>query len=138
MEQNKELKLIKDDGTEISCEIIFTYYSEEYKKNYVVFSVPEEEMLSAASYEIKEDGTNGELVFIEDEKEWEMLEEVVGDYYENSEDEEECECGCNHHENCDCEEECQCNHDEHECQCENDEHECKCENDEHECCGHKN
>lgn len=130
MEQNKELKLIKDDGTEITCEILFTYFSEEYNKNYVVFEVPGEEMLSAASYDVNEDGTSGDLVFISDDAEWKMLEEVVADYFENQEDDEddeehECCCGkghCHDDKECDCDEECDC---DGECECHSSEKECK-------------
>ena len=123
MNKNNELKLIKEDGTEIVCEILFTYYSEEYDKNYVIFEVPAEGMLSAASYEVLEDGTNGELIFIEDAQEWEMLEEVVDDYYNSLEEQEEgCHCGCHG----ECDEDC-------DCECDDD---CDCE--EHSCgCGHK-
>ena len=114
MERNNELKLIKDDGTEIVCEILFTYFSEDYNKNYVIFEVPGEGMLSAASYEVLEDGTNGELIFIEDEEEWAMLEEVVEDYYANLEEGCDCDCDCD----CDCEDDdCECDH--HHCNCHN-------------------
>ena len=34
--------IITKNGKEVKCQIIFTYYSEEFKKNYVVFK-PEDE-----------------------------------------------------------------------------------------------
>ena len=76
------MTIIKD-GKEVKCRIIFTYYSEEYKKNYVIFQPEDENVISAMSY-IDEGKDSGVLNAIETDEEWDMLEEVVNDYYENN------------------------------------------------------
>ena len=38
MENNKmTFKIIGDDGKEIECEVLFTFESDETKKNYIVY-----------------------------------------------------------------------------------------------------
>ena len=118
MNNNRELKLIKDDGSEIVCEILFTYYSEDFKSDYVIFVVPEEDCVSAAKYSVNENGDAGELTLIDSEEEWEMIEEVLESYYESLENEEDEECGCGcgcHHGECD-HEDCDCDHEDCECE----------------------
>ena len=88
--------IITKNGKEVKCKIIFTYYSEEFKKNYVVFQPEDEDVISAMSY-VEEGETSGTLTAIESDDEWEMLEEVVNDYYDDKGDagcEGSCE-GCN-------------------------------------------
>ena len=118
MNNNRELKLIKDDGSEIVCEILFTYYSEDFKSDYVIFVVPEEDCVSAAKYSVNENGDAGELTLIDSEEEWEMIEEVLESYYESLENEEDEECGCGcgcHHGECN-HEDCDCDHEDCECE----------------------
>lgn len=88
--------IITRDGKEVKCTIIFTYYSEEFKKNYVVFQPEDENVISAMSY-VEDKDNSGVLSAIETEEEWDMLEEVVNDYYDKKGDsccEGSCE-GCN-------------------------------------------
>ena len=74
--ENKEnqLTIIDENGNEILCEVLFTFNSEEFNKNYVVFypvgSEEEDGTISvmAASYVELEDGTCGELSEVTDEK----------------------------------------------------------------------
>ena len=98
--------IITKDGKEVRCRIIFTYYSEEFKKNYVIFQPEDENIISAMSY-VEDGEKSGMLNAIETEEEWNMLEEVVNDYYEDKGDaccEGSCE-GCNGCASCeDCEE----------------------------------
>ena len=103
--------LIDKDGNEVKAQILFTYYSEEFKKHYVVF-MPENANgeVAAASYK-EEDATNGSLEPITTDEEWELLEE----YVESLENAHECHCEgeCHCGEECDCDGEC----DEEECCC---------------------
>ena len=115
MEKNEnQLTFIDEQGNEVLCEILFTFNSEEFNKNYVLFyPVGSEDEdgnveVMAASYVEKEDGTCGELHDIETDEEWELIEEMLESFSED------CDC-----EECDCEE------------CEEDEEEHCC------CCGHK-
>lgn len=78
------LVLTKDNGEEIVCDILFTYHSEQFNKDYVIFQPRGEEQLSAASY-VEEGEGKGSLQGIETDEEWSMLEELVNDYYSEQE-----------------------------------------------------
>lgn len=108
---DRTLTLIQDDGKEIICDILFTYFYEKTNKNYVVFQVRETQEVSAATYE--EDGAKeGRLGRIETEEEWAMLEELLDDYASNLDDEEGCGGSCSSCSGCggecDCDGECDC------------------------------
>ena len=88
MEHNEEINMltvIDEDGNEIECEILFTFDSEEYAKAYVVYTPLDEEFLDeegypqvhVSAYTVDESGNEGGLEPIEDEAEWDMVEEVV-------------------------------------------------------------
>lgn len=117
---DQQLTIIDEEGNEILCQILFTFESEEFKKNYVLFYPLEGDedddnvTVMAASYEEGENGI-GELKEIESDEEWDLIEDVLGQYEEqfteddcdeNCEceacegDDDECECGCHchHHE----------------------------------------
>lgn len=74
--------LIGDNNEKIICDILFTYYSEVFDKNYVVFNPRGTDECSAASYVTKEDGTS-DLSEITSDDEWAELEELLDEYYEN-------------------------------------------------------
>jgi len=91
------LTVIDEEGQEIECEILFTFDSAEYQKDYVVYmpigdayvdedGYPE---IHVSSYTTHEDGEGGGLEPIEDEAEWEMVEEVVASFIEEQEDAED-------------------------------------------------
>lgn len=119
-EKENTLTLVDEKGNETLCEILFTFHSETFNKDYVVFAVPgdeesEEQEVSAASY-VEKDGNVGDLHEIETDEEWAEVEEMLGSFLD-----EECDCDECHCEDCDCE----------DC---NGEHEC-CDG---ECCHHHN
>ena len=73
--------ITKEDGTEITCDILFTFHSDETEKNYVLYvEVDDEEGNVYASSYSDEDGLIGELFEIPESnvEEWEMIEEVLG------------------------------------------------------------
>ncbi|HHU55882.1 MAG TPA: DUF1292 domain-containing protein [Acholeplasmataceae bacterium] len=94
MENEDRLIYIDEDGNEVLCEILFTYESEKFKKNYVLFypvgdeEDDEEFEVMAASYEPQEDGSVGQLMEIESDEEWEMLQEVFDTFMETEYDDE--------------------------------------------------
>jgi uncharacterized protein YrzB (UPF0473 family) len=57
--EKQYITLINDDGSETLAEILFTYHSEEFNKNYVVFLPQDGEGVAAASY--VENGNQGSL-----------------------------------------------------------------------------
>ena len=91
------LTVIDEEGQEIECEILFTFDSPEYKKDYVVYMPIGDEYIDedgfpeihVSSYTTNEDGEGGGLEPIEDEAEWEMIEEVVASFIESQEDDED-------------------------------------------------
>ena len=100
--KDNQLIFTDDEGKEQICDILFTYDSEEFNKSYVFFTKEDPEYLdeiqvSCAAYIPNDDGT-GELVAVESDEEWEMLEEVFSKFTEDNND--ECE-GCDSYGNCD-------------------------------------
>ena len=89
MKEN-EIVIVKDDGTEVVCEILFTH--EANGKNYVLFTMPDEEEIMAARYVPHADGSeDGDLLDIETDEEWDMLEELLDQYFEDLEESDEPE-----------------------------------------------
>lgn len=72
--------ITKADGSEITCDILFTFHSDETDKDYVLYveSNDEEGHVYASSF-VDEDGLIGELHEIPEssEEEWAMIEEVL-------------------------------------------------------------
>ena len=114
----KDEKVLKDDqlvftdeqGNEVLCDIIFTYHSDDFNKDYVFFSQVGSEdedgkvEVGVASY-VPTDGAIGELMAVESDEEWDMLEEVFNSYAsecdcedcEECDEECDCDCDCCHH-----------------------------------------
>lgn len=105
--EKQYITLINEDGSETLAEVLFTYYSEEFKKNYVVFLPEDNDGVAAASY--VENGSEGSLEQITTEEEWELIERLLDEYVSQLEESFEG-CGC---EECDCDGEC----DGEECEC---------------------
>ncbi len=108
--EDRTITLTTEDGKEIVCDILFTYHSDQFKKDYVIFVPRGANEASAASYIEKSDGA-GELQKIETEEEWQMLEDLLNDYYNNLEENENCSGNCGSCSSCggDCDGECDCN-----------------------------
>lgn len=89
--EQEYITLIDDEGNEELYQILITFESEEFDKNYVLVypagSTEEDIELFAFTYEDDENGLEGELNNIETDEEWEMIEEVLGAFV--AEDEEE-------------------------------------------------
>lgn len=78
-----QITLVSDTGEEELATILFTH--EENGHNYVVFEFVESGDVSAATYV---EGENGEGILndIETDEEWEMLDELVEQYFEQLDD----------------------------------------------------
>lgn len=108
--QDRTITLIQEDGKEIVCDILFTYFAEEFEKNYVVFQVRETGEVSAATYD-PTDGKEGRLGRVETEEEWELLEELLNDYAEKMSQGGGCGGNCGGCSGCgseDCDGNCDC------------------------------
>lgn len=81
MEDNKmTFKIIGEDGKEIECEVLFTFESDETKKNYIVYTdnTLDEQgntKVYASIYNPNEENTN--LIPIETDKEWKIIETIL-------------------------------------------------------------
>ena len=81
MENNKmTFKILGDDGKEIECEVLFTFESDETKKNYMVYTdnTLDEQgntKVYASIYNPDEENTN--LIPIETDKEWKIIETIL-------------------------------------------------------------
>ena len=80
MEEKMTFKVINDEGKEVECEALFTFESDETKKNYIVYtdnSLDDEgnTKVYASIYNPDEDETK--LLPIETEKEWKIIETIL-------------------------------------------------------------
>ncbi|HBT60015.1 MAG TPA: hypothetical protein DEA45_04245 [Acholeplasmataceae bacterium] len=64
------------DGEEVICDILFTHYSEEFEKNYVVFQFTDRDEISAAVF-VETDGGEGYFEDVQTDEEWELLDELL-------------------------------------------------------------
>lgn len=86
MQDSTRLTVIDENGKEIEMEIIFTFENDDHSKKYVLYTNPEDENgeVFASLYD-----DEGHLFPVEDENEWQMIEEVFGAYIDEFGDEEE-------------------------------------------------
>ena len=84
-DETMTFKVINDEGKEVECEVLFTFESDETKKNYIVYTdnTTDEEgntKVYASIYNPEEtEGESGEakLMPIESEKEWKIIETIL-------------------------------------------------------------
>jgi len=79
-DETMTFKVINDEGKEVECEVLFTFESDETKKNYIVYTdntVDEEgnTKVYASIYNPDQDETK--LLPIETEKEWKIIETIL-------------------------------------------------------------
>lgn len=79
-EETMTFKVINDEGKEIECEVLFTFESDETKKNYIVYTdntIDEEgnTKVYASIYNPDQDETK--LLPIETDKEWKIIETIL-------------------------------------------------------------
>lgn len=90
-EKQNTITVVDEEGNEILCEILTIVESEEFGKNFVLYSEigsEDEEgyvQIMASSFTPAENGEDGELQPIESEEEWAYLEDIL----EQLDDEEE-------------------------------------------------
>lgn len=96
-DSDRFISIEDQDGNELLYEILFTFVSEDYGKNYVLVfpagTAEEEEVeITAFSYTENEEGDAGELENIETDEEWDMVEEVLATFVsDNNEDDYDIE-----------------------------------------------
>lgn len=85
MEKENIITIVHEDG-EFAAEILFTHEDEVTKKKYIVFQNMETEEISAAIY-VEESETEGYFEDIETDEEWDMLDDLLDEYFDFNEEE---------------------------------------------------
>lgn len=78
--ENNTFKVINDQGVEITCDILFTFDSDETKKSYIVYTDNSKDddgntQVYASIYDPKME--NLKLEPIETEQEWKIIETIL-------------------------------------------------------------
>jgi uncharacterized protein YrzB (UPF0473 family) len=78
------ITVVDENGNEQLCEVLFTFDSEEFGKSYVLYypvgaedNDDEEIEIHASAFSPTEDNVDGELMPIETDAEWDMIEEML-------------------------------------------------------------
>ena len=88
MNEKQKFVVLDDKGKEVVCEPLFTFESEETKKNYVVYTDNSKDKdgnvrVFASIYKVTDKG--GELLPIKREKEWKVIETILESIQEETE-----------------------------------------------------
>ena len=81
MENKNSFTIINDEGEKITCNILFTFDSDETKKSYIVYTDNSKDesgniKVYASIYDPKS-ASEMELLPIETEKEWRVIEKIL-------------------------------------------------------------
>ncbi|WP_343070745.1 DUF1292 domain-containing protein [Bacillus sp. REN10] len=89
----KQITIIDENGNEQLCEVLFTFDSDEFEKSYVLYfpvgaeeDENEEIEIHASSFIPAEDGQDGELMPIESDEEWDLIEEMLNTFLDEEEE----------------------------------------------------
>jgi len=91
MNNENTFTIIDNNGKERVCEVLFTFESEETKKNYIVYtdnSMDNEGNVRVYASIYKTNGDKTELEAIESEREWKIVETILNSIQEESRKEE--------------------------------------------------
>ena len=80
MKEKAEFTVLDDKGNEITCEVLFTFDSEETKKSYIVYTDNTTDdkgnvKVYASIYDPNKEKT--ELIPIETDREWKIIETIL-------------------------------------------------------------
>ena len=81
MEETKKntFQVINDEGKEVTCEVLFTFDSDETKKSYIAYTdntLDEIGNIKVYASIYDKTGESKELLPIESEKEWQIIENI--------------------------------------------------------------
>ena len=87
MNEKNTFTVMDENGKEVTCEVLFTFDSEETKKNYIVYTdnTTDEEgnvRVYASTFDPANEAT--ELKPIETEREWKIIETILESIQEES------------------------------------------------------
>lgn len=80
MEEKTKFTVLDEEGKEVTCEVLFTFDSEETNKSYIVYTdnTTDEEgntKVYASIFDPKDEKT--ELIPIETDREWKIIETIL-------------------------------------------------------------
>ncbi len=91
-EQKGKFSIINDRGESLECEVLFTFDSDETNKSYIVYTDntfdDEGNQKVYASY-YDPTGESSELIPIEEEKEWQVIENILASLHDKLGEENE-------------------------------------------------
>ena len=79
-EEKMTFKVTNDEGKEVECEVLFTFESDETKKNYIVYTdntIDEAGNTKVYASIYEPDKEDLKLTAIETEKEWKIIETIL-------------------------------------------------------------
>ena len=90
MEEKNTFTVLNEEGKEVTCEVLFTFDSEETKKSYIVYTDNTTDddgnvKVYASVYNPNADST--ELLPIETDREWKIVETILESIQEESKNE---------------------------------------------------
>ena len=82
MEGKNTFTVINDEGKEIVCDVLFTFDSDETKKSYVFYTDNTKDengniRVYASIFNPNDNGDGTELLPIQTEKEWKVIEKIL-------------------------------------------------------------
>ena len=80
MEEKNTFTVMDENGKQITCEVLFTFDSEETKKSYMVYTdntTDEDGNVRVYASVYRPDEENTELLPIESEREWKIVETIL-------------------------------------------------------------
>ena len=87
MEEKNTFKVKNEKGQEVTCEVLFTFDSEETKKSYIVYTdntTDKDGNVRVYASVYKPDSENQELLPIESEREWKIVETILESIQEDN------------------------------------------------------
>ena len=90
------ITVVDDEGNEQLCEVLFTFDSEEFGKSYVLYypigadeNDDDDIEIHASSFSPNENNEDGDLMPVETDEEWDLIEEMLNTFLDAEDDEEE-------------------------------------------------
>ncbi|MBQ6476845.1 MAG: DUF1292 domain-containing protein [Bacilli bacterium] len=80
MKENNKFTVLDENGKEVTCEILFTFDSEETKKSYIVYTdntTDDEGNVKVYASIFDPNAKNTELIPIETDREWKIVETIL-------------------------------------------------------------
>ena len=87
MNEKNTFTVMDENGKEVTCEVLFTFDSEETKKNYIVYTdntTDDEGNTRVYASIFEPNSQNTELKPIESEREWKIIETILESIQEDS------------------------------------------------------